>query len=67
MNNVDLATLKVRELQSMIYNTSTSQNDLFQKTLEVLEFMDKASIEIKTNYEEISNKLTKQFNTGRKQ
>lgn len=67
MNNVDLAVLKIRELQSMIYDNSTSQNDLFDKTREVLEFMEKASIEINSNYEEISDKLTKQFNTGRKQ
>ena len=66
-NSVDLATMKLRELQSMIYNRSVSQDDLFKKTEEVMKFMHDASIEINTNYEEISEKLTMHMNTGRKQ
>jgi len=66
-NSVDLATMKLRELQGMIYNRSVSPDDLFKKTEEVMKFMHDASIEINTNYEEISEKLTMQMNTGRKQ
>lgn len=65
MNNVDLATQKVRELQTMIYDYSISQNELFAKTNEILGFMDKASKEITTNYKDISKKLTDHMNTGR--
>lgn len=67
MNNVDLATQKLRELQSMIYDYNVSPNDLFKKTNEIMPFMDRASKEIQTNYKEISEKLTQQMNTGRVQ
>ena len=67
MNNVDLATQKLRELQSMIFDYNVSQNDLFKKTNEIMPFMDRASAEIQTNYKDISEKLTKQMNTGRVQ
>lgn len=68
MNNVDLATQKLRQLQEMFYDPKNSPQDFFNFTQnEVLPLMDKASIEIKANYDEISEKLTKQMNTGRKQ
>jgi len=67
MNNVDLATQKLRELQSLIYDYNTSPNDLFKFTNEIMPFMDKASKEIQTNYREISEKLTAEMNTGKKQ
>lgn len=67
MNNVDLATQKLRELQSMIYDYNVSPNDLFKKTNEIMPFMDRASKEIQTNYKDISAKLTQQMNTGRVQ
>jgi hypothetical protein len=67
MNNVDLATQKLRELQSMIYDYSKSPNDLFKFTNEIMPYMDRASKEIQTNYKEISEKLTQQMNTGRVQ
>lgn len=67
MNNVDIAVTKVRELQGMLFDRSVSSQDLFDKSNEVIEYMNKASIEINTNYEEISEKLTAQLNTGRKQ
>jgi len=67
MNSVDLAIAKVRELQSLLYDTNSSPNSLFKKTEEVIQYMNDASREINTNYEEISDKLTKQMNTGRKQ
>lgn len=67
MNNVDIAVTKVRELQGMLFDRSVSSQDLFDKSNEVIEYMNKASVEINTNYEEISEKLTAQLNTGRKQ
>ena len=67
MNNVDLATQKLRELQSKIYDYNVSPNDFFKFTNEIMPFMDKASKEIQTNYAEISRKLTEQMNTGRVQ
>lgn len=67
MNNVDIAMQKVRELQAMIYDHNVSNNQLFNKTQEVMNSMQLASQEIKTNYEEISQKLTRQMNTGRVQ
>jgi len=67
MNNVDLATQKLRELQQKIFDYNTSPNDLFKFTNEIMPFMDKASKEIQTNYKDISEKLTAQMNTGRVQ
>lgn len=67
MNNVDIAMGKIRELQSLIFNDSVSRNDLFQKTQDILLSMEAASKEINTNYEDISARLTKEMNTGRKQ
>jgi len=67
MNSVDLAIAKVRELQSQLYDNNSSPNSLFKKTEEIIQCMNDASREINTNYEEISDKLTKQMNTGRKQ
>lgn len=67
MNNVDIAMEKVRELQSLIYDNNASPNKLFEKTTEIMKYMEKASKEIKTNYEEISERLTKEMNTGVKQ
>ena len=66
-NSVDLAIVKVRELQALVYDNNASRTDLFKKCEEVMAEMHNASIEINTNYEEISDKLTKQLNTGRKQ
>lgn len=67
MNNVDLATQKLRELQSLIYDYNVSPNELFKKTNEIMPFMDRASKEIQTNYKEISKKLTDHMNTGKPQ
>ena len=66
-NNVDLASERIRELQGMIFDRDTSPNKLFQKTQQIMLYMEKASKEINTNYEEISAKLTEQMNTGRVQ
>lgn len=66
-NSVDLATRKVRELQALVYDNNASRTDLFQKCEEVINYLNDASKEINTNYEEISDKLTKHMNTGRKQ
>lgn len=67
VNNVDIAISKIRELQAFIFDKNTSPNLLFNKTQEVIQYMEKASIEIKANYAEISRKLTEQMNTGRVQ
>lgn len=67
MNNVDIAISKVRELQAIIFDKNTSPNLLFEKTNELIVYMDRASVEINTNYENISKKLTEELNTGRKQ
>lgn len=66
-NSVDLAVRQVRELQALIYDNNASRTDLFNKCEEVMKYMNDASQEINTNYEEISDKLTKELNTGRKQ
>lgn len=65
MNNVDIAITKVRELQSLFYSSDASPNSLFKKSQEVIEYMNKASVEINANYKEISRKLTEQMNTGK--
>ncbi len=67
MNNVDIATQKVRELQQLIYSPDASPNKLFVKTQEIIDYMNKASAEINTNYKKISEQLTAQLNTGRVQ
>jgi len=64
MNNVDIAITKIRELQSMFFSPDASPNSLFKKSQEVIELMNKASVEININYKEISKKLTDQMNTG---
>ena len=66
-NSVDIAIMRVRELQALVYDNNTSRTDLFNKCEEVMAEMHNASKEINTNYEEISEKLTKHMNTGRKQ
>ena len=63
-NNVDIAIIKVRELQSHIFDNSASNNSLFQKTEDVIQYLQKASLEINANYDDISKKLTKEMNTG---
>lgn len=67
MNNVDIAIGKVRELQAFIFDKNASPQSLFDKSNEVIEYMNRASKEINTNYEEISRKLTEQMNTGKPQ
>lgn len=64
-NNVDISILKVRTLQSMIYDNSVSRNDLFKYTEEILSQMELASKEINVNYETISRKLTDRLNSGK--
>jgi hypothetical protein len=65
MNNVDIAIQKVRELQQMFFSPDASPNSLFKASQEVIDYMNRASKEINTNYEEISRKLTEQLNTGK--
>jgi len=67
-NNVDIAKQQLRQLQQKLYDPNISVNELNQ-FLErtVMQQMDLASQEIETNYRDISEKLTKELNTGRKQ
>jgi hypothetical protein len=67
MNNVDLAIVKLRELQQLFFNSDASPNMLFKKSTEIFECMEKASKEIQANYEDISKRLTEEMNTGKKQ
>jgi len=62
MNSVDIAHNKLRELQAKIFDYNTSPNDLFKFTQEMEKYMNDASVEIRTNYEEISAQLTKKMN-----
>lgn len=63
-NNADIAKAKIRELQSLIYSNQSSRDDLFKLTESIIQYLDKASNEIKTNYENISKKLTERLNNG---
>ena len=67
-NNVDIAKQHLRQLQQKLYDYNASINEI-NKFLEqvVMPQMDLASKEIETNYRDISEKLTKQLNTGRVQ
>jgi len=67
VNNVDLATQQIRQLQQMFFRHDVSPQDLFNFTNKILDTMADASREINTNYKEISEKLTKHMNTGRPQ
>ena len=68
MNNVDIAKQSLRQLQQKMYDPNISVNELNQfLEKEVMIYMDKASVEITSNYEEISRKLTAQLNTGKPQ
>lgn len=67
MNNVDIAIQQLRQLQSDIFSPRSSQQSLFEQTEAIIQQMQKASIEINQNYEEISKKLTAQLNTGKPQ
>ena len=67
MNNVDIAMNKIRELQTLIFDRDSSPNKIFEKTQQIMLYMEKASVEINTNYAEISKKLTAEMNTGKKQ
>jgi NAD+--asparagine ADP-ribosyltransferase len=61
-NSADLAIKQLRILQNMFYRHDVSDNDLFNYTNGIIGIMEKASNEIRTNYEEISSKLTDLMN-----
>jgi hypothetical protein len=67
MNNADLAINAVRQFQSSLFDPAKSTNDLFKETTEIIKILENASKEIRINYDDISDKLTKQLNTGIKQ
>lgn len=62
MNNVDIAIKELRVLQEKILDNRTSNHDAFLLTQRIVEIMQKASIEINTNYAEVSERLTRQLN-----
>ena len=64
-NNVDIAMRDLRSLQSMILDNKVSNQKVFDHSCLLQQRLEMASKEIKTNYEEISRKLTEQMNTGR--
>ena len=64
INNVDLAMRGLRELQSLTLDNTMSNQKCFDKTCEIMQRMEMASQELKTNYADISVKLTEQMNTG---
>jgi hypothetical protein len=66
-NNVDIAISTMRELQEMIFDNTIANMELFKKTEEIMKYMQKGSVEIKTNYADISTKLTEELNSGRLQ
>jgi len=66
-NNVDIAIIKVRELQSHIFDNNASNNSLFQKSEELIQYLQKASVEINANYADISKRLTDDMNGVSKQ
>lgn len=61
-NNADLAIKELRNLQSMFYRHDVSDNDLFQYTNKVIDIMEQASKDIRTNFEEVSKSLTDLMN-----
>ena len=62
MNNVDITIQKLGEFQELLFSPDSSPNSLFKASLELKEYMLKASVEINTNYETISKKLTEDMN-----
>jgi len=62
MNNVDLAIQQLRQFQQMLFDRKQSPDDLFNQVNLVIEQMHLASIEINTNYDTISAKLTALMN-----
>jgi len=65
-NNADLAIKQLRILQGMFYRHDITDNDLFNRTNEIIGIMENASKDIKSNYEDISKKLTDLMNGKRK-
>jgi hypothetical protein len=63
-NNADIAKSKLRELQSAIYSYRTTREQLFRQTEEIAEILDKASREIRTNYDTIAARLADKLNGG---
>jgi hypothetical protein len=65
-NNVDLAIHQLRQLQQMFFRFDHTDQDLFKYTNDIIKTMELASVEIRTNYEEISGKLTQMMNGGKR-
>jgi len=61
-NNADLAIKQMRILQQLFYRHDVTDNDLFNRTNDIIKIMETASKDINTNYEELSKSLTDLMN-----
>jgi hypothetical protein len=61
-NNADLAIKQMRILQQLFYRHDVTDNDLFNRTNDIIKIMEAASKDINTNYEELSKSLTDLMN-----
>lgn len=61
-NNADLAIKQMRILQQLFFRHDVTDQDLFNRTNEIIKIMEDASREIRTNYEEVSKALTDLMN-----
>jgi hypothetical protein len=64
-NNADLAIKQMRILQQLFYRHDVTDNDLFNRTNEIIGIMEMASKDIHTNFEEVSKSLTDMMNGKR--
>lgn len=63
-NSVTIAIEKLRQFQQMLFDRTVSPQDLFNQTNKIIEVMHDAEKEINTNYDKISQQLTKAMNEG---
>lgn len=61
-NNADLAIKQLRILQQLFFRHDVTDQDLFNRTNEIIRIMEDASKEIRTNYEDVSRALTDLMN-----
>jgi excinuclease UvrABC helicase subunit UvrB len=61
-NNADLAIKQLRILQQLFFRHDVTDQDLFNRTNEIINIMENASKEIRTNYNDVSKALTDLMN-----
>lgn len=64
-NSADLAIKELRKLQQLFYRHDVTDNDLFNRTNEIINIMMHASKDLNQNFEEISRRLTEYMNGKR--